>query len=73
MEEASWTASIKSIGSLIAYPLFGIIANKGGRKWPIAFLSIPAAVRHQTKIFIQYTLDIFSDGTENYHEKKAFL
>lgn len=46
MEEASWTASIKSIGSLIAYPLFGIIANKGGRKWPIAFLSIPAAVRH---------------------------
>lgn len=44
-EESSWIASLKSIGALIAFPIFGFIANKFGRKRPIVSLAIPAAVR----------------------------
>lgn len=44
-DEASWIASLKSVGFTVSSVLFGVVANRFGRKWPLFFLSIPTIVR----------------------------
>lgn len=44
-EQASWIPALKSLTFVLNIPIFGIIANKFGRKWPLNFLAIPLMVR----------------------------
>lgn len=43
-EQASWIPALKSLTFVINIPIFGLIANKLGRKWPLNFLAIPLMV-----------------------------
>lgn len=44
MEQASWVASLLSVGCILGNTVFGYITNKFGRKWPIMLISIPTIV-----------------------------
>lgn len=44
-EQASWIPALKSLTFVLNIPLFGFIANRYGRKWPLNFLAIPLMVR----------------------------
>lgn len=39
-DQSSWMVSLKSLTFVINIPIFGLIANKFGRKWPLNFLGI---------------------------------
>lgn len=45
VDEATWTAALKSLGFLLSCTMFGFIASKFGRKWPLVILAIPLSVR----------------------------
>lgn len=45
LEQASWIPALKSLTFVLNIPVFGFIANKLGRKWPLNFLAIPLLVR----------------------------
>lgn len=47
-EQASWIPALKSLTFVLNIPIFGLIANKFGRKWPLNFLAIPLMVRTST-------------------------
>lgn len=47
-EQASWIPALKSLIFVLNIPIFGLIANKFGRKWPLNFLAIPLMVRSWT-------------------------
>lgn len=49
-EQASWIPALKSLTFVLNIPIFGLIANKFGRKWPLNFLSIPLMVIYPTNI-----------------------
>lgn len=44
-EQASWIPALKSLTFVLNIPIFGFIANRYGRKWPLNFLAIPLMVR----------------------------
>lgn len=44
-EQASWIPALKSLTFVLNIPIFGLIANKFGRKWPLNYLAIPLMVR----------------------------
>lgn len=46
LEEASWIASLLSVGGLIGNIFFGFITNRYGRKWPLLSLAVPNIVRN---------------------------
>lgn len=45
-EQASWIASLKSLGMVFGSLFIGFIVKKYGRKWPLMTLPIQAIVRH---------------------------
>lgn len=45
MEEASWVASLQSVGCLFGNILFGYIINKFGRRLPLILIVFPLVVR----------------------------
>lgn len=49
-EEASWVASMMSIGSLIGNVVNGYLTNKYGRKMVLIFIAIPTIVSNFSRL-----------------------
>lgn len=62
-DEASWTASLKSLGIVLCGSIAGLVANKFGRKWPMFLLIIPSIVRY---IQLLPTLHILYKNKNNF-------
>lgn len=54
MSEASWIASLMSIGGLVGNAIFGFVTNVYGRKLPLILITVPGIVSQNYFFFGQY-------------------